>query len=60
IDVFDEQVLAGVARRVGSILNARLETPSVTRILLAVPMNLKDYPPAKCGQASDAFGKYLK
>ena len=60
IEVFDEQVLAGVARRVGSILNARLETPSVTRILLAVPMNLKDYPPAKCGQASDAFGKYLK
>ena len=60
IEVFDEQVLAGVARRVGSILNARLETPSVTRILLAVPMDSRDYPPAKCGQASDAFGKYLK
>tara|TARA_R110001592_G_scaffold340261_1_gene628344 strand:+ start:217 stop:1227 length:1011 start_codon:yes stop_codon:yes gene_type:complete len=60
IDVFDEQVLAGVARRVGIILNARLDPPSVTGVRLAIPMDSKDYPPAKCGLASDAFAKYLK
>jgi len=60
IDVFDVQVLAGVARRVEAILNSRLEPPSVTGIRLAIPMDSRDYPPAKCALASDAFAKYLK
>ena len=60
IEVFDEQVLAEVARRVGPILNSRLDKPLVTRILLAIPMDTRDHPPSRCGLATDAFGKYLK
>lgn len=60
IEVFDEQVLAGVARRVGPILNSRLEEPVITRIFLAIPMDSRDHPPAKCALASDTFTKYLK
>lgn len=60
IDVFDEQVLASVARRVGPILNSRLDKPVITRILLAIPMDTRDHPSSRCGRASDTFGKYLK